>query len=278
MSTVHDIEKILKPLKDDNTSGSVQIALHAIKCIRSIIRRKDTRVSVRLLKHIAEQLISAQPSMGIILNLAYGIGKMNVRVQRSDIVLYLDRFETSIQTHRSLIAGKVFDLLKGNKVVMTYSASSTVLESLKYAYGRGRKFSVVVLESRPMNEGRDMMGQLVNSSIPVTYATDAAGMSMLATAHIDSVLIGGDALYGDGFVCKTGSRAIAELCAVRGVRLYGLCGTEKTVPEELSNRFVVVDRPAEELTDFKNKFATVINRYFEIVPQNMFTRIITDSR
>ena len=276
MSTVHDIEKLLSPLSDDNISGSAQIALYAIRRIRSIIRRKDTRVSVRLLKRIAEQLISAQPSMGIMLNLAYGIGKMNGKVQRDDMFLYLDRFETSIETHRRLIAGKVFDLLLGNKVVMTYSASSTVLESLKYAYGRGGKFSVVVLESRPMNEGVDMMVQLVKSSIPVTYATDAAGMSMLASAHIDSVLIGGDALYGDGFVCKTGSRAIAELCAGKGVRLYGLCGTEKTVPEELSNRFVVLDRPAKELTDFKNKFVTISNRYFEVVPSALFTRIVTD--
>ncbi len=276
MSTVHDIEKLLSPLSDDNISGSAQIALYAIRRIRSIIRRKDTRVSVRLLKRIAEQLISAQPSMGIMLNLAYGIGKMNGKVQRDDMFLYLDRFETSIETHRRLIAGKVFDLLLGNKVVMTYSASSTVLESLKYVYGRGRKFSVVVLESRPMNEGMDMMVQLVKSSIPVIYVTDAAGMSMLASAHIDSVLIGGDALYGDGFVCKTGSRAIAELCAGKGVRLYGLCGTEKTVPEELSNRFVVLDRPAKELTDFKNKFVTISNRYFEVVPSALFTRIVTD--
>ena len=276
MSTVHDIEKLLSPLSDDNISGSAQIALYAIRRIRSIIRRKDTRVSVRLLKRIAEQLISAQPSMGIMLNLAYGIGKMNGKVQRDDMFLYLDRFETSIETHRRLIAGKVFDLLQGNKVVMTYSASSTVLESLKYVYGRGRKFSVVVLESRPMNEGVDMMVQLVKSSIPVIYVTDAAGMSMLASAHIDSVLIGGDALYGDGFVCKTGSRAIAELCAGKGVRLYGLCGTEKTVPEELSNRFVVLDRPAKELTDFKNKFVTISNRYFEVVPSALFTRIVTD--
>ena len=276
MSTVHDIEKLLSPLSDDNISGSAQIALYAIRRIRSIIRRKDTRVSVRLLKRIAEQLISAQPSMGIMLNLAYGIGKMNGKVQRDDMFLYLDRFETSIETHRRLIAGKVFDLLQGNKVVMTYSASSTVLESLKYVYGRGRKFSVVVLESRPMNEGMDMMVQLVKSSIPVIYVTDAAGMSMLASAHIDSVLIGGDALYGDGFVCKTGSRAIAELCAGKGVRLYGLCGTEKTVPEELSNRFVVLDRPAKELTDFKNKFVTISNRYFEVVPSALFTRIVTD--
>ncbi len=276
MSTVHDIEKLLSPLSDDNISGSAQIALYAIRRIRSIIRRKDTRVSVRLLKRIAEQLISAQPSMGIMLNLAYGIGKMNGKVQRDDMFLYLDRFETSIETHRRLIAGKVFDLLLGNKVVMTYSASSTVLESLKYVYGRGGKFSVVVLESRPMNEGVDMMVQLVKSSIPVIYVTDAAGMSMLASAHIDSVLIGGDALYGDGFVCKTGSRAIAELCAGKGVRLYGLCGTEKTVPEELSNRFVVLDRPAKELTNFKNKFLTISNRYFEVVPSALFTRIVTD--
>ena len=214
--------------------------------------------------------------MGIMLNLAYGIRKMAGTVQRNDLLLYLDGFEAAIELHSRLIAIKVSDLLKKDNLVMTYSSSSTVLESLRYSYSRGSRFRIIVLESRPMNEGRDMMVQLVKSSIPVTYATDAAGMSMLASAQIDSVLIGGDALYGDGFVCKTGSRAIAELCAGKGVRLYGLCGTEKTVPKELSNRFVVLDRPAKELTDYNNKFVTVSNRYFEVVPSALFTSIITD--
>ena len=277
MGSVHTMEKLLKPLGDDNTSGSVQIALHAMKRIRRIIRDKNTRVTVRLLGRIAEQLILAQPSMGIMLNLAHGIGKMKGKALRNDMLLFLDGFETSIETHRRLIAGKVFNLLKGkNSVVMTYSASSTVLESLKFAYKHGRKFSVVILESRPMNEGRKMMVSLAKSSIPVTYMTDAAGMSMLVSEQVDTILLGGDALYGDGFVCKTGSRAIAGLCAGRKVHVYGLCGTEKTVPEELKSRFVVVDRPAKELTDFRNKFVTVLNRYFEVVPSDLFTGIITD--
>ncbi len=274
---VHDIERLLKPLSNDNTSGSAQIALFAIKLIRRMVKRTDTRVSPGFCKLISEQLISAQPSMGIMLNLAYGIGKMAGTAQRKDIVLYLDGFETAMQEHARIIAVKVSGLLKKVNVVMTYSSSSTVLESFKYAYMHGSKFRVVVLESRPMNEGRDMMLHLVKALIPVTYVTDAAGMSMLASEDIDAVLIGGDAMYGNGFVCKTGSRAIAELCNKKGVHLYGLCGTEKIIPEQLYNRFVVLDRPAKDLTEFKNKFAAVINRYFEIVPLDMFTKIITNS-
>ena len=277
MSTVHDIKRLLKPLSDDNTSGSARIALHAIKRIRSIVKRADSRVSSGFCKLISEQLISAQPSMGIILNLAYGIRKMAGTAQRNDLLLYLDGFEAAIETHSRLIAIKMSELLNKVNVVMTYSSSSTVLECLRYAYSRGSRFRIVVLESRPMNEGRDMMLRLAKASIPVTYVTDAAGMSMLASEDIDAVLIGGDAVHGNGFVCKTGSRAIAELCEIKGVRLYGLCGTEKIVPEELYVRFIVLDKPAQELSDVKNKFVSVINRYFEAVPLNMFTKIITDS-
>ncbi len=278
MSSVHDIERLSKHLTNDNTSGSVRIALNAIERIRSIIKRKNTRVSAHLCKLISEQLISSQPSMGIMLNLASGIGKLAGTAERNNILLYLDRFEAAIETHTNIIAAKVSGLLKKSKTVMTYSSSSTVLAGLKYAYGHGSKFRVVVLESRPMNEGAHMMIQLANLSIPVTYATDAAGISMLASGDIDAVLIGGDAIHRDGFVCKTGSLAIAEICKRRGVHLYGLCGTEKIVPEELSGRFVILNKPAEELTEFKNKFITISNRYFEFVPFNMFTRIITDSK
>ncbi len=276
MSSVHDIERLLKHVTSDNTSGSVQIALNVIKRLKSIIKRKDTIVSGHFCEMISEQLISAQPSMGIILNLAYGIGKMADTVKRNDILLYLDQFETEIGSHTSVIAVKVSGLLKRSKMVMTYSSSSTVFESLRYAYMHGSRFKVVVLESRPMNEGAHMMRQLSNLSIPVTYTTDAAGMSMLASVDIGTVIIGGDAIHKNGFVCKTGSRAITEICKIKKIPLYGLCGTEKIIPKELNDRFVILNKPEQELTKFKNRFVTIVNRYFEVVPLDMFTKIITD--
>lgn len=272
----HEVDLLFRRLSKDNTSGSAQIAFNAVKLIKTIIRRADAEASARFFKLISKQLVSAQPSMGIILNLAYSIDEMAGTVTRKDILSYLDNFKTTIETHTKIIAERTSALLESSKTVMTYSASSTVLESLRHAYKNGLRFSVVVPESRPMNEGRGMMVKLSRASIPVLYMTDAAGMSMLASGDIDTVLIGGDAIQRNDFVCKTGSLAIATLCKTERVPLFGLCGTEKIIPEQFSKKFIIANKPAKEVSDFKSRFVQITNRYFEIVPFSMFTKIITD--
>jgi len=194
-----------------------------------------------------------------------------------DVLRYLDEFKGRVADHIKIIAGYTADLLKTAGTVMVYSSSATVVASLKYARQKDLRFRIVALESRPMNEGIDMLKQLTKASIPAVYTTDAAGMSMLAEGGIDTVIIGGDAIHPDGLVCKTGSKAIAVLCKANNVNLYGLCATEKIIPSEYKDRFVISDKPAKELTAFKSRFAEIINRYFEIVPFELFSRVITDA-
>ncbi len=276
MCPLQDIKRLLKPIGTDNTSGSVTIALQALSRVRRFAVRTDVRVSAHLCRTIAEDLIAAQPSMGIILNLADGIRNLHQPVDKETLLWFLDRFEAAIEAHTQTIAHTVARLLQRSHLVMTYSSSSTVLAGLRAAYQAGASFQVVVPESRPMNEGSRMMAELDRSSIPVIYGTDAAALSTLASGDVDAVLIGADARLADGLVCKTGSLAIAGLCRRTKTRLYGLYGTEKIVPPALVKKFVISDKRVEELTRMKGTNITVSNRYFEVVPVRLFTRMITD--
>ena len=277
MCPVQDIKKLLTPIGSDSVSGSTSIALQAIDRVRRYIRRTDVHVNARLCRTIAGHLIAAQPSMGIILNLADGLGNLSYPADRKAAVQYLDRFEAAIGVNMQGIAHSVGRLLRNARLVMTYSLSSSVLAGLHEAYGQGSRFTVLVPESRPMNEGSRMMQALARSGIPVIYGTDAAALSTLASGDVDAVLIGADARLADGLVCKTGTRAIAELCRKTKTRLYGLCGTEKIVPRALIRKFVILNKPARELTTLQNKSVTVWNRYFEVVSVHLFTMIITGS-
>ncbi|MCL4557516.1 MAG: hypothetical protein M1491_02600 [Deltaproteobacteria bacterium] len=270
-----DIATLFRQLRNDNTSGSSEIASNAIRRIKSIVGCADAGASAHLFTLISEGLVSAQPSMGIMMNLADGIAAMTYAPHK-DMLSYLDGFRAAMEDHARVIARRTAPLLKGRDTVMTYSSSSTVLESLKYAYRNGARFKVAVPESRPMNEGKAMAAGLSKTSIPVLYMTDAACMSMLAAGDIDAVLIGGDAIHMGDLVCKTGSLAIAALCKAGKVPLYGLCATEKIVPRRFNGRFVIVDRPAGEVSDIKNSSLRIANRYFERVPLHMFTRVVTD--
>ncbi|MGB9734987.1 MAG: hypothetical protein ACP5JP_01445 [bacterium] len=278
MDYTNYIKKILLPVTKDNTSGSTDIALKAIKLIKKFVKRKDVKLSPELYKCISQQLISAQPSMGIMFNLAYRITKMKTLVEKRDFLLYLDKYRDEIEAHKIDIAKRVFNLIKNKNVIMIYSSSSTVLESLKYAHKKGSRFKVVVPESRPMREGEKMMIQLSRSSIPVMFVTDVTGISMLAMYDIDVVLIGGDAILNKYLVSKIGTYPIAMLCKQNHIPVYGLCGTEKVIPKEYENKFVISDKPAYEITTYKNKYVKVVNRYFEKVPIKLFTGIIADQQ
>ena len=271
-----DIKKALSPLALDNTSGSVKIAMDAVALIRDILVRTDAASFGGALRLISRQLIGAQPSMGIILNLAYRLRSMAGTSSAGEVMRYLDAFGTMVDAHTARIAERMEKPLVSSARVMTWSSSSTVLASLRNAWDKGLRFKVIVTESRPVNEGAQMMKALLKSSIPVTYTTDAAGMSMLAQGGIDTVLIGADALFKRNVVCKTGSLAIAALCKAKKVRLYGLCGTEKRIPGPLLGTFVIADKPAKEITGFKHRSLTVANRYFERIPSSLFTKIVTD--
>lgn len=278
MIDISYITKILKPVAEDNISGSTDIALKAIRIIRNFLKGEKVEVSDYLCEVLAEKLITAQPSMGIILNLAYGIRKMKKRVKRQDILLYLDEYESKIEEHKFIISKRLFNLLRGAETVMVYSSSSTVLAGIQYAYKNGLRFRVLVPESRPKNEGKNMALELSKLSIPVLYTTDAIAMSMLASGYVKMVIIGGDAIVADDFICKVGSLALATICDKKTIPLYGVCGTEKIVPEELKTRFVILTRPSEEIIKPVKKGLIVINKYFEAVPFKLFTKIITDKK
>jgi len=278
MIDINHITEFFKPIKDDNTSGSIDIALKAIRLIRDFVKDDKVEISKPLCNVLSEWLISAQPSMGIILNLAYGLRRMKKGVKRNDILLYLDKYESGIKDHTAIISKRVFKLLESAKTIMVYSASYTVLMSLRYAYEKGLRFKVLVPESRPQNEGRNMALALADLSIPVLYTTDAMAMSMLAAGDIDGVFIGGDAIVSHTLICKVGSLALATICRRKKIPLYGLCGTEKIVPDKLKERFNILPMPSEEIIKLKKKNITVINRYFESVPFKLFTKIITDKK
>jgi translation initiation factor eIF-2B subunit delta len=216
--------------------------------------------------------------MGTILNLAYGIHAIPGTATIKDVLHYLHAFENNIIKHMEIIANYFKNKNLSGDAIMVYSSSSTVEASLEYAWRNGSRFKVIALESRPMNEGKNMMLNLSKASIPVIYTTDAAGMSMLASGRADRVLLGGDAIHPEGFVCKSGSRAIAVLCKTKKVPLYGLCGSEKIIPPFYKSRFLIRDMPAKEVTRITGRRVTVINRYFEIVPFHLFTEIITDKK
>ena len=271
------INDILKPIANDNVSGSTNIAIMSIDRILAFLNaHNDYRVD-KLTDYVSKGLVKSQPSMGIILNLAYGLRSSGKSNNKKDVIKYLSTFKINIKRHAEQVANNAFPVIKKYKKIMTYSSSKTVLDSLVYAKRHKAFFDVLVLESRPKNEGYDMAVELKSEGIHVDYTTDAMGMSMLSNGYVNAVFIGGDAIHKGNIIAKSGTTAIVTICNAKSIPVYVLSVTEKRIPGIYASGFIIQDKPAGELHKFKNSAnLKVINRYFEVVLQDHFNRVITD--
>ncbi len=65
-----------------------------------------------------------------------------------------------VYADKALVEHAVAKVYDGD-VVLTYAMSSVVLEVLLQAHQRGKRFRVVVMDSRPELEGRQLLSRLV---------------------------------------------------------------------------------------------------------------------
>lgn len=86
----------------------------------------------------------------------------------------LDQIDTFI-IHKATAAGEVIerftvDKIQPNDVILTYASSSVVEGTFLRAHRRGIPFSVVVVDSKPLFEGRRLAQTLASNGIAVKYS------------------------------------------------------------------------------------------------------------
>jgi translation initiation factor 2B subunit (eIF-2B alpha/beta/delta family) len=81
-----------------------------------------------------------------------------------------------VYADRALVEHAVAKVYDGD-VVLTYALSSVVLEVLLQAHARGRRFRVVVLDSRPELEGRQLLRRLMQVRGPGRRALQRAALA-----------------------------------------------------------------------------------------------------
>ncbi|MCU0414206.1 MAG: translation initiation factor eIF-2B [Ignavibacteriaceae bacterium] len=97
-----------------------------------------------------------------------------------------------------IIFKKIFPRLKKLNKIITLSRSGTVLAVLKLWHQKNKKIKVIVCESRPKLEGRQMAESLVRNGIKTFLITDA--MMSLFVPQVDAALIGADLVLKNGNV------------------------------------------------------------------------------
>ncbi|UCD85679.1 MAG: translation initiation factor eIF-2B [Deltaproteobacteria bacterium] len=276
------VEGIIEQIRKDNVSGAAEISRKAAKALIlwSRQRKGDShRQSMKELLALGVSLVKAQPSMAPIFNLVNRIlleveGLEEGEQIRKKVEGLAGKCLEEMDRRAAQIAARTNSIINSPSIIMTYSYSSSVLESLIYARKAGKRFGVICGESRPLFEGRNLVRRLGREGIKSRLVIDAGLSSFLKDA--DLVLIGADSLTREGVVNKIGSHGLAVLARAQGVPFFTICGIDKFVPRQFSRRQEIELKNPREVLKRPIKNVAAINYYFDITPLSLLSGVICE--
>jgi len=111
-------------------------------------------------------------------------------------------------------------------VDLVYVRSSLVEGVLLAAKEHGKRFSVIIVDSRPMHEGKNLLRSLLAADIPCTYVLLSSVGSVLSSVSL--TLLGAAAMMSNGAMfSRAGSATVAMMSKAAGRPVVCCCETYK---------------------------------------------------
>ncbi|KAG5679361.1 hypothetical protein PVAND_008931 [Polypedilum vanderplanki] len=207
----------------------------------------------------------------------------------------IDKIETyaheQIETAARSISLKVREKISDDDVILTFGYSSLIKRTLVESWKSGeKKFSIIVVDSRPDFEGREMLDSLAKEGICCTYVFINA--TSFVMPKVTKVLLGAHALLANGYVMsRVGTAQISMIASFYNVPVLVCCETHKFSERVQTDSFVyneigdpnalVVNKnsmkPYEHLKDWESiPHLTPLNLRYDITPPELVTAVVTE--
>jgi len=179
-------------------------------------------------------------------------------------------------------------------VILTYASAEVVEMLLKDAHGRdGKNFRVIVADSRPLLEGRQLVKRLAASGIECTYVM-LNSLSYVMMREVTKVFLGASALMSDGSVLSRVGTACVALSARSAnvpvlfccetykissrVQLESITGNELGDPDDVVSTGSTVETEASSvLEDWRSvPDLRVLNLLYDLTPSEFVSGIVTE--
>lgn len=252
-------------LEEDKVSGAAVLTERALTHLQALSTRDYDSLEdfLHLLKGESQTLSHSQRSMvSLKKELSYVVEKTekaaSLEEARQLVKGAVEERIRFLQQAENSILSSALPLIEENALILTHSHSSTVEKIVLHAHQQ-KPFSVVVTESRPACEGRNLAETLHKNGVPVTLIVDFAA----SLFDFDIVLVGANAVTPRYVVNKIGTKFLA--CTFP---TYVACST---------NKFTTGDVPIEE-KDPKEVYegVPVKNFYFDKTPLDLMKGFITE--
>lgn len=130
---------------------------------------------------------------------------------------------------------------------MTYAKSAVVVKTLLAAKKVGKKFRVVVADSRPLFEGKNLARTLADAGIPVTYCMTSSLAHVIK--DVTMCILGAHAILGNGATySRVGTALVGMMARDRGCPVV-VCAESIKFTERVAMDAIVGNElaPEEEL-------------------------------
>ncbi len=293
MSSVkEEVREIARDIKRMKIRGAGRIARSAAQAVLLTAQRskaKKTKTFVEELEASARLLLDTRPTA---VSLSNSIRYIMFRVKEAqkrnleldDLrLLVIKAAEDFIQNSGQAIEriGKIgARRIEDGDLIMTHCNSAAVTAVLKTAFNEGKRFRVLVCETRPRFQGRITAKTLSGIGVPTSLIVDGAARSFMA--RVDKAIVGADAVAANGAVVnKIGTSTVALVANEARVLFFVAAETYKFSPETMLGQLVKIEErdPSEIISERELRSmskVTVRNPSFDVTPPEYIDLIITE--
>jgi ribose 1,5-bisphosphate isomerase len=260
------LEEVVENIKAVKVQGAKEIAIYSLKFLRKFCKKNGFKLKFEVAAKVLEE---ARPT-AVVLHNCLEILKKNRKLSTIDNLIRV------LEKSTEKIALKGSKLIKPEYKIMTHCHSGEALAMIKRAWRDGKKISVVVTETDPLEQGVKTAKELIKLKIPVTVITDnAVGYFM---KDVDCVLVGSDSIRKHGVINKIGTSLLAFAAKQNKKPFYIAADTLKF---DKRKKIIIEERSPKEvyrgLVRPRNlKHVKIRNPAFDITPWKFVTAVVTE--
>lgn len=187
------------------------------------------------------------------------------------------------------ISAKVSEKISNGDVILIYGCSSLIRKILIDAHTPTKQFKVIVVDGRPLLEGREQLRKLTQAGIQCTYIMINALSYVMPS--VSKVLLGAHALLANGYVMsRTGTAQVALVAQAYNKPVLVCCETYKFSEKVQTDSLVyneigdpeslLFNDTSEELSPLnkwkENGKLTPLNILYDVTPPDLVTAVVTE--
>ncbi|KAF8637900.1 hypothetical protein AX17_002523 [Amanita inopinata Kibby_2008] len=295
------IERLALLFSEFKICGANARCIATLTAFKTVIQDYTTpphnTLSRHLMTHLSPQisfLVSARPMS---VSMGNAIRQLKLEISGSDIDMVeqdakddlCQKIDNYIRD-RIIVADEVIEEFAAQKindgdVILTYAKSSVVEKVLINAHREGKRFSVIVVDSRPLLEGKVLLSTLTstNPPIPCTYTLLPALTSVMT--EVTMVLLGAHSLCANGAVySRAGTALVAMIAKSYSVPVVVCCETYKFSDAIVLDAFGKNELVPAQFAKARSGSTVpapspnleVLNPLYDLTPPTCITAVVTE--